>query len=148
LARKYVLDTNVYIDAIADPRAEAALDRFLARHAPFTVMSAVVMQELRAGALTDRQAAALQDGLFAPFERRGRVVAPSAAAFKDCGRVLAEMRRADGVPFGKRPRGLVNDILIAASCRETGLTLITRDGGFATIGRYVRGFTWQAPWVG
>ena len=53
MTRKYVLDTNLYIGAIRDPDKEADLDAFLERNAPVTYMSAVVMQELRAGAITD-----------------------------------------------------------------------------------------------
>jgi hypothetical protein len=82
------------------------------RNAPMTYMSAVVMQELRAGAVTDAQAKVLQDGIFDVFERRNRVVCPSALAFKDCGRILATLFRQDGVPLKDRPRSLVNDILI------------------------------------
>src|ERR1700724_465834 len=89
MARKYILDTNLYIDAIRNPLKEQALERFLERNAPMTYMSAVVMLELRAGAVTDAQAKVLQDGIFGVFERRNRVVGPSAMAFKDCGRILA-----------------------------------------------------------
>lgn len=59
MTRKYVLDTNLYIGAIRDPDKETDLDAFLERNAPVTYMSAVVMQELRAGAITDASARAL-----------------------------------------------------------------------------------------
>jgi predicted nucleic acid-binding protein len=146
MTRKYVLDTNLYIDAIRDPLQERALERFLERNAPMTYMSAVVMQELRAGAVTDAQAKALQDGIFDSFERRNRVAAPSAIAFKECGRILAAMFRQDGVAFKERPRSLVNDILIAITCRESGFTLLTADGDFETIRPHLRGFTHLPPW--
>ena len=74
MARKYVLDTNLYIDAIRNSLKEQALEGFLERNAPMTYMSAVVMQELRAGAVTDEQAKVLQHGIFEVFERRNRVV--------------------------------------------------------------------------
>jgi len=57
------------------------------------------MQELRAGAVTDAQAKVLQDGIFDVFERRNRVVCPSALAFRDCGRHPRTLFRQDGVPF-------------------------------------------------
>ena len=144
--RKYVLDTNIYVDAIRDPEKEQALDLFLERNTPFTYMSAVVMQELRAGAVTEVQARALQDGIFNAFERRGRVAGPSSGAFKDCGRVLAVLFRLDGVPYRERPRSLVNDILIAITCVENGLTLITADGDFRTIRPHLQGFAHVPPW--
>ena len=146
MTRKYVLDTNLYIGAIRDPDKEADLDAFLERNAPVTYMSAVVMQELRAGAITDASARALDKGLFEVFERRGRVAGPSVPSFKECGRILAALFRQDGVPFKERPRSLVNDILIALTCRESGMTLLTDDGDFKIIRPFVRGFSFHAPW--
>jgi predicted nucleic acid-binding protein len=116
------------------------------RNTPKTFMSAVVMQELRAGAITAAQSHGLQDGIFAAFERRNRIATPSAGAFKDCGRVLAALFRKDGVSYRDRPRSLVNDILIAISCREGGLTLITADGDFKMIQPHLRGFKYIPPW--
>jgi predicted nucleic acid-binding protein len=146
MTRKYVLDTNLYIGAIRDPDKEAALDAFLERNAPVTYMSAVVMQELRAGAITDASARALDKGIFEVFERRGRVAGPSVLSFKECGRILAALFRQDGVPFKERPRSLVNDILIALTCRENGMTLLTDDGDFKIIRPFVRGFSFLATW--
>jgi predicted nucleic acid-binding protein len=146
MPRKYVLDTNLYIDAIRDPEKEKALDAFLERNAPVTYMSAVVMHELRAGAVTDAQASALDKGIFEVFERRNRLAGPSVPAFKECGRILAALFRADGVPFKERPRSLVNDILIGLTCRENGFTLLTNDGDFKMIRPYLRGFAYLAPW--
>jgi len=146
MTRKFVLDTNLYIGAIRDPDKEAALDAFLERNAPVTYMSAVVMQELRAGAITDASARALDKGIFEVFERRGRVAGPSVLSFKECGRILAALFRQDGVPFKERPRSLVNDILIALTCRENGMTLLTEDGDFKIIRPFVRGFSFLAPW--
>jgi len=146
--RKYVLDTNIYVDAIRDPEKERSLAAFLERNTPMTYMSAVVMQELRAGAVTDAQARALQDGIFGAFERRNRVAGPSPGAFKDCGRILAALFRQDGVPYRERPRSLVNDILIVITCRENGFTLVTADDDFKMIRPHVRGFTYVPPWPG
>ena len=146
MAKKYVLDTNLYVDAIRDPVKEKALDAFLERNAPMTYMSAVVVQELCAGAITDAQVNALDRGILGPFERRGRVTAPSAAAFKECGRILAGLFRRDGIPLGNRPRSLVSDILIAVTCRENGFTLITNDRDFKMIGPYLRGFACLPAW--
>jgi predicted nucleic acid-binding protein len=146
MARKYILDTNLYIYAIRDSEKEKALDTFLERNAPVTYMSAVVMQELRAGAVTDAQASALEKGIFEVFERRERLVAPSVAAFKECGRVLAALFRKDGVSFKERPRSLVNDILIALTCRENGFTLVTNDGDFKIIRPHLRGLAYRAAW--
>jgi predicted nucleic acid-binding protein len=66
--------------------------------------------------------------------------------FKDCGRILAGLFRQEGVAFRERPRSLVNDILIAATCREYGMTLVTDDGDFRIIRPFLRGFAFTAPW--
>jgi predicted nucleic acid-binding protein len=146
MTRKFVLDTNLYIGAIRDPGKEAGLDAFLGRSAPVTFMSAVVIQELRAGAVTDTAARALDRGIFGVFERRGRVLAPSVNVFKDCGRILAALFRKDGVACKERPRSLVNDILIAGTCRENGMTLVTADGDFKIIRPFMPGFNFMPPW--
>jgi predicted nucleic acid-binding protein len=146
VTRKYLLDTNLYIGAIRDPNKEAALHAFMERNSPVVYMSAVVMQELRAGAVTDASARASDKGIFAVFERRGRVAGPSVFAFKECGRILATLFRQDGVPFRQRPRSLVNDILIALTCRENGMTLITDDGDFKVIRPFMRGFAFIRSW--
>jgi predicted nucleic acid-binding protein len=146
MGRKYVLDTNLYIGAIGEPAKAAALDTFLERNAPHTYMSAVVVQELRAGAISEAAASALDKGIFSAFERRGRVIGASVAAFKDCGRILAALFRQDGVPFRDRPRSLVNDLLLALTCRESGMTLLTDDGDFKLIRAHLRGFAYLPPW--
>ena len=73
-------------------------------------------------------------------------VGPSAIAFKDCGRILATLFRQDGVPYKDRPRSLVNDILIAITCRENDFTLLTTDEDFKMIRPHLRGFAHAPPW--
>ena len=143
---KYTLDTNVFIDAFGDSAFETALRSFLERAAPLTHLNAVVIQELRAGARSEAQAAALQDAVFDVFERRGRGFGPSPDAFKECGRVLATLWREDGVPFRDRPRSFVNDILLAASCREQGVLLVSADRDYSRIAPLLKGFRYAPPW--
>ena len=79
---KYALDTNIFINAFRDNAAANALDAFFRRALVVTFLSSVVVQELGAGARARKDAVRLQRAIFAPFERRNRIVAPSAAAFK------------------------------------------------------------------
>lgn len=119
---KFALDTNVVIDALRDAEAGLAWERFQNEFAPFLYLSAVVAHELRAGArLTDRKR--LEKLIFAPFERRGRVFTPGYAAWSGASEVLWEL----GVRDHTRavPRSFANDVLIALSCREAGITLVT-----------------------
>ena len=69
---KYALDTNVLIDALNQPAQLDALLGFLSWALPQTYLSAVVAQELDAGASSARQRALLDQQLVGPFERRGR----------------------------------------------------------------------------
>ena len=125
--------------------AAEGLKQFLASNLPRTYLLAVVFQELRAGARTDEQVEALETGIFGPFDRRSRVIRPSIGAFKESGRILAELALRDGVELSKAKGSLVNDTLIAASCREAGITLLTRDSDYERIARHSRGFRHIPP---
>jgi predicted nucleic acid-binding protein len=142
---KYALDTNIFIDAFRSELALSEVFAYLDRALPFIYLSAVVMQELAAGARTDDAARGLQDGVFQPFERRRRVFAPSTSAFARSGRMLAAVAAEEGWQLDEKP-SLLNDALIAASCQEHGITLITKDADFARLAPFVRGFRYAAPW--
>lgn len=143
---KYALDTNIFVDSFRDEAAEAELLAFLERALPFTFMSAVVMQELAAGARTPEAARELQRSVFRPFERRGRVFAPSGTAFVESGRVLAAVAAQEGWQRLDEHPSLLNDALIAASCREHGIALVTKDADFDRFDRFLRGWRHLAPW--
>ena len=143
---KYTLDTNIFIDGFRSEEAQAEVFAFLNRALPFTYLSAVVMQELSAGARSADAARDVQRGVFDPFERRRRVFAPSSAAFVESGRVLAAVAASEGWQLVDEKPSFLNDALIAASCRERGITLITRDGDFKRLAPFVKGFRYASPW--
>lgn len=143
---KYTLDTNIFIDGLRSEEAQAEVFTFLRRALPFTYLSAVVMQELAAGARTPEAARDVQQGVVEPFERRRHVFAPSAAAFVESGRALAAVAEREGSQLLDENPSLLNDTLIAASCREQGITLITKDGDFKRLAPFVKGFRYAAPW--
>jgi predicted nucleic acid-binding protein len=143
--RSYTLDTNLYIDAFRHAAANAELQIFHTAYAPFEHLSAVVVQELRAG-VSGRAAAQLQRHVLAPFERRGRVFAPSYATWKATGEILAHMAERGSLDWRAVSRGFVNDVLLAMSCRDAGIVLVTRNtGDFERIAS-VRPFDFIAPW--
>jgi predicted nucleic acid-binding protein len=143
---KYAFDTNIFIEGFQSAEAQTEVVVFLNRALPSVYLSAVVMQELAAGARTADAARDVQRGIFEPFERRQRVFAPSSAAFVESGRVLAAIAAREGWPRLDEKPSLLNDALIAASCRERGITLITRDGDFKRLAPFVKGFRYAAPW--
>ncbi len=142
---KYALDTNIFVDSFRSEDALAELLAFLKRALPFTFMSAVVMQELAVGARTPAAARHLRRLLFEPFERRHRVFTPSAVAFVESGSILASLAAREGSQVSLN-RSLLNDALIASSCREQGITLITRDSDFDRLLPFLRGWRHAPPW--
>jgi predicted nucleic acid-binding protein len=134
--RKYALDSNVFIHAFRDESRKAEVQRLRSAYAPFEHLSAVVVQELRSGARTPQAATQLQRHVFDALERRGRVFAPTFAAWKRAGEALARLSATEGVPLRSFGRTFLNDVLLAASCRETGIILVTNNGhDFARIQR-------------
>lgn len=141
--RRYVVDTNLYIDALRTEAGKLGLSAFFSAHAPFVHLSAVVAHELRAG-VRGRAAARLDASIVDPFERRERLITPSYAAWKEAGRVLAELIRPTA--WRQVTRSFVNDVLLAMSCRESGVVLVTSNlPDFARIAA-VRSFDFVAPW--
>jgi predicted nucleic acid-binding protein len=143
---KYALDTNIFIEGFRNKEAQTEVLAFLKRALPFTYLSAVVMQELAAGARTTDAAHEVQLGVFEPFERRRRIFAPSPAAFVASGRALAAVAGREGWRLFQESPSLLNDALIAASCREQGITLITQDDDFKRLAPFVKGFRFTPPW--
>jgi predicted nucleic acid-binding protein len=145
-SRKYVLDTQLFIQAFRDPSANEALQAFHRARAPFECLSAIVAQELRAGIQRPADRRALERHVLGVYERVGRLVTPSASAWHRSGDVLAAMVREEGLELARVAKSFANDVLLALSCRETGCVLVTEnDRDFTRIRRFVR-FEFVAPW--
>jgi predicted nucleic acid-binding protein len=123
--RKYVLDTNCYIDASREPKALLELTRFSTWSAPRLFLSSIVAAELRAGVSSSKERKKLEEDVLGPFVRRGRVVTPTAEAWDALGLTLATLREREGLQLARVRRSFAFDILLAYSCRETGAVLVT-----------------------
>jgi predicted nucleic acid-binding protein len=146
--RKYVLDTNCFVDAAASDAAAAAYEAFVARAAPGLWLSAVVAAELRAGVRTARARQTLERQVLGPYVRRGRVLTPSAASWEALGTTLATLGGRDGLDLRQVPRSFVFDVLIAHTCREAGAVLVSANArDMARIAR-VFSFDHVAPYPG
>ncbi len=146
--RKYVLDTQLFINGFRDPAANVALQRFHQAFAPAEHLSAVVAQELRAGVKRDEDRKALERNVLNVFERAGRAIVPSASAWHRSGDLLSEMARQEGLEIARVSKAFANDILIALSCRESGCVLVTEnDRDFSRIRRFIA-FEFMKPWPG
>jgi len=119
--RRLVIDTNVYIDWLNKGRHEDVLFQ----HDAVKYLSAVVLMELRAGAVlrADRR---LVQRLETAFERAGRILAPSKALFAEAGDTLRRLRIEAGYNIGGS-RSIANDVLIALSARSIGAIVVTQN---------------------
>jgi len=148
VSRKYVLDTQLFINAFRDRAANEALQRFHGAFAPFEYLSVVVAQELRAGVRRNQDRKALERNVLAVFERVGRTFSPSATAWHRSGDLLSDMSRKEGLEIRRVSKSFANDVLLALSCRETGCVLVTdNERDFQRIRRYVQ-FDFVKPWPG
>jgi predicted nucleic acid-binding protein len=144
--RKYVLDTNCYIDASRDPGELASLSRFASWASPVLFLSSVVAAELRAGTRSPSDRRKLEKETLGPFVRRGRILTPSSAAWDALGLTLATLRDEDGLQLASIRRSFAFDILVAYSCREHGAILVTRNSKDMERIRGVFAFDHIAPY--
>jgi predicted nucleic acid-binding protein len=144
--RKYVLDTQLFINAFRDPGANERLQAFHRACSPFEYLSVIVEQELRAGLKRPQDRKALERNVLKIFTRAGRTIAPSADAWHRSGDLLAEMVWQDGLEVPRVTKAFANDILLALSCRESGCVLVTdNERDFQRIRRFVH-FEFTTPW--
>lgn len=136
----YTLDTNLWSDALRQPAELERLKGFLSWALPQTTLASVVAAELLAGARTEVARRVLEADVLDAFERRGRLRAPSVAAWRRVGVLLGELGARRG------GAGWQNDLLLACMAREHGWVLITRDADFGCLRKHVRGLQIQGPY--
>jgi predicted nucleic acid-binding protein len=144
--RKYAIDTNLFIDGFRVPTANLALQRFHAAFAPFVYLNAVVAHELRAGTRSRADRDKLEREVLVKFERLERVVTPSTQCWNTAGSILSTLARAEGIAVSQVSKAFLCDVLIALSCREAGVVLITANTkDFRRIARHTP-FDFIEPW--
>ena len=145
-ARKYVLDTQLFINAFRDPIANETLQRFHRAFSPFEYLSVIVAQELRAGVSKPSDRKALERNVLRVFERTGRTITPSPDAWHRSGDLFSEMARQEGLEVARVSKAFANDLMLALSCRESGCVLVTEnDRDFSRILRFIS-FEYVTPW--
>jgi predicted nucleic acid-binding protein len=144
--KKYVLDTNVYIMANRDREFADGLVAFYEVNLPFTYLHAVVVQELLLGASDSRALSEIHAAYVAPFESRGRVVTPAYQSWKRSGESIAKLIERRLLRPGSISRSFLNDALLAASCRDEGMTIVTANvRDFKRLSEVMR-FHYVEPW--
>ncbi len=133
----YLLDSNIYIRGIRESAFGLEVEAFHRSNLPRLVMSAVVVSELLVGAQTSDVVRRLQRTLVEPFLLRKRFLVPGWQTWE---RAVAIDR---GIRKGSRAakltsRSFFHDILIAATAREMGATIVTfNTTDFALIAEHV-----------
>jgi predicted nucleic acid-binding protein len=120
--------------------------RWVSAFLPTIHLHAVVAQEMIAGAMDARREKLIHDSLVEPFERRRRVVTPSFAAWKRAGSIMAHLVQRKMMAPGGFSRSFVNDCLLAASCRDEGLVLITANASDFALIKRVEEVEVVGPW--
>jgi predicted nucleic acid-binding protein len=144
--KKYVLDTNLYIHAFRSEDGKRDLQHFLAGFTPSTYLSSVVAHELLVGANTDSKARDIDANIIDPLRKVGRLVTPTHAAWTESAEAIARMARKQKRELRSIPKSLIHDYVLAASCREAGMTLVTENvADFKEVRRYLR-FEYVRPW--
>jgi predicted nucleic acid-binding protein len=144
--KKYLLDTNLYVKAFRSQEGAKELERYFAEFTPNTYLSSVVFHELLVGASTPSKARQIREDLLGPLTRAGRLITPSHSAWDQAGSSIAAMARQESRELRSVPKSLVNDFLLAASCRESGATLVTDNtADFKLIRKYLK-HEHVAPW--
>jgi predicted nucleic acid-binding protein len=144
--RRYAVDTNLFIRGYRSETDRDALESFLNAFAPFCVLPAIVAQELLAGVRSVGEIRMLEKHLLSRFASRGRLLAPSADGWLESGRVLRALVMAEGLDLARVSKAFGNDVLLAITCREHGVCLVTENmRDFARIRRHLR-FEFTGPW--
>ena len=144
--KKYLLDTNLYIRAFRSREGADVLEQYLLTFTPNTYLSSIVLHELLVGANTPAKAREIENRIAAPLHRVGRIVTPSHDAWRVAGTAISQFARKEKRELRTMPKSLVNDFLLAASCRESGATLLTENAAdFETIRKYIA-LSFEAPW--
>ncbi len=146
MSERFVLDTNIYIGAARNKKKAEELKNFVSAQLPFLYLHAVVVQELLAGATSLKSASEIEKSLVRPFEKRGRLIIPSWRAWKRSGQMVAELIARKALSPSGYTHSFLNDALLAASLREEGTILITRNLEDFKLLAKVATFRFLEPW--
>lgn len=140
MATPFVIDTNLYVYAEREPEVRDTLRGFLRDVSGRVVVSTVVLHELLVGAADTKTRTAIERAVLAPFARRLRLLETSAAVWREAAAITRALRTDGGYAGSLALPSFHRDVLIAASVRSVGATLITTNArDFAVIAR-VYGF--------
>jgi predicted nucleic acid-binding protein len=136
--RKYIIDTDLYIELLRTGEYHDIIAEIYSRETPNIYFSSVVAQELLSGVTSDDGRKNVET-ILRPFERVGRVVTPGHGIWKDAGEILSMLRR-EKPNLRTKLSQMINDTLIAMSARSIGATVITLNSSDFEAIKSVRSF--------
>lgn len=144
--RLYLIDSNVYIRAFRELEFGRALQEFHRVNLSCLIMSAVVASELLIGAQKPDRERAVRRTLIDPFRARRRLITPTWSTWEQAAKIDRGIRIRLANRTKLEQRSFMQDILIAASAREVGATIISENtSDFTLIGRHVD-IAFVPPW--
>ena len=142
----FILDSNIYIESFNNSSFASGFRGFHQTHLPRIILSAVVLSELLVGANSRDRERVLRRTLIEPFRRRRRILVPTLQTWQRASAVDRRLRALGGFDSSLAQRSFFNDILIAASAREIGATVITKNlADFALLAQ-VLDVRFAPPW--
>jgi predicted nucleic acid-binding protein len=142
----FLLDSNVYIASFNDAAFGVGFRAFHRSELPRMVLSAVVVHELLVGARDRRRERMLRRAIIEPFQARRRIHVPGARTWQLAAELDRRLRALNGFEARLARRSFANDLLIAASAREIGATIITQNLTDFALVRRVIDIRYEAPW--
>lgn len=141
----YLIDSNVYIHGFTDVAFGESLRQFHQKHLPHLVLSAVVAHELLVGAATAKKERSVRR-IIEPFRLRHRLHVPARQTWEMAAGIDRRLRKHRNLESKLRARSFFNDILIAASARELGATILTENSKDFTIISRALDIQYVEPW--
>lgn len=140
--KKYIIDTDLYIDFIRTGKYHSLLTHIYTNETPGIYCSSVVAQELLSGVVSEKGRQNVKT-ILSPFERVGRIITPDHRIWKEAGDVISTLRRKKPDLKSKLPR-MINDALIAMSARSIGATIITQNASDFEAIKFAKKFSYIA----
>lgn len=141
-----LLDTSVYIEGFTNRDFGTELRAFHQAALPRMLLSTVVVHELQVGATTPTALKRLKRGLVEPFRIRRRLHVPSASTWTLAAAIDRDLRALGRYAGSLATRSFANDILLAASARELGASVVTLNRVDFDIIKQVVPVRVAAPW--
>ena len=146
---KYVVDTNLHVEAITTDGGNAALAAFQRRFAPFLFQHSTVAQEILAGARDEAGYRAYHEDWVAPFEALGRILTPSHTTWTRAALIIVRLVARAKMSSGGLSRSVSERLRHCRVGPRAWFVLVTRNAtDFGLIRQVEPRLQYALPWPG